>query len=70
MLMSDEAQKHSLFTHRDGVLPRMPARVQDLLVEVERLQSHVLPHASRSHTVLHAGLVTRKGTTDLLRLER
>lgn len=57
-------------TYRDGALPRMPARVQDLLVEVQRLERHVLPHASWAHAVLHAWLVPWKRTPDLLCLER
>lgn len=48
----------------------MPARVQDLLVKVQRLERHVLPHASWAHAVLHAWLVPWKRTPDLLCLER
>ena len=59
----------SCVTHRDGVFPRMPARMQNLLVEVQRFQRHVLPHSTRP-PILHPCLVARQRATNLLRLER
>lgn len=64
----DRGGDDSKSTHGDRAFPRMPACVQDLLVEVERLERHVLPYAW-PQAVLHA-LVARQRATDLLRLER
>ena len=44
--------------------------MQDLLVEIQRLQCHVLPEPTWTHTVLHARLVAREGPADLLGLDR
>ena len=59
----------SCVTHRDGVFPRMPARMQNLLVEVQRLECHVLPHPTAWSSVLDACLVAWQRTSDLLCLE-
>ena len=56
-------------TYRDRVLPGMPARVQDLLVEVQGIKRHVFPHAAWP-SVLYAHLVARERTTNLLCFER
>lgn len=47
----------------------MPARVQDLLVEVQRFQGHVLPQSITRPPVLRPSLVTGQRTTNLLRFE-
>ena len=57
LVLQRTAVRYDRSTHRNRVLPRMPARVQDLLVEVERLERHVLPQTPRPHAVLHARLV-------------
>lgn len=57
-------------THRYGVLPRVPAGVEYLLVEVEGVLRHVLSQTAGPYAVLNAGLVSRKRATHLLRLER
>jgi len=55
----------------NGVLSGMPASVQYLLVEVERIQLHSIPKASRTgRTVLNAILGAGKGASDLLGFER
>ena len=46
----------------------MPTRVQDLLVEVQRLHLHRVPQSSRP--ILCSQLVPREGPTNLLRFER
>jgi len=55
-------------THGNGVLPRVPTRMQDLLVEVQSLHLHRVPQSPRP--VLRSQLVPREGPTNLLRLER
>lgn len=52
--------------HRDRVLSGVPAGVEDLLVEVERVHRHGV--AQRA-AVFQPWLVARKRTADLLRLE-
>lgn len=57
-------------TNRDRVLFRMPARMQDLLVEVQCLKLHGVSQPAL-HAILRSDLaVRRQRTTDLLRLER
>ena len=62
-------QRYIVLTYRDRVLPWMPAGMQDLLVEVQRVQRHVFPQAAWP-AVLHPDLVPRQRPTHLLRLER
>ena len=57
-------------TYRYSVLSRMPAGMKNLLVEVERVLSHVLPQTTGPYAVLSAGLVSRKRAAHLLCLER
>ena len=59
-------------TYRNSVLPRVPASMQDFLVEVKCIQSHVLPQSTRTYAVLCSTtkFITRQRTTDLLGLER
>jgi len=54
----------------DSILSRMPASVQNLLVEVQRLQLHRVPEASRTRrTVLGTILSAREGASNLLGFE-
>ena len=55
--------------YRDSVFSWMPARMQDLLVEIQRLHSHVLPESAWP-PVLRTHLVPWQRPTDLLRFER
>ena len=56
-------------TYRDCVFARVPARMQDLLVKVQRLECHVLPHPTAWSSVLDACLIAWQRTSDLLCLE-
>lgn len=55
-------------TYGNSVFPRMPARVQDLLIEIQGLHRHSLSKPTWP-SILHSELVPGKRATNLLGLE-
>ena len=55
-------------TYRDGILPGVPTRMQDLLVEVQRVRLHRVPKPSGPSPILRSRFTGC--AADLLGLER
>ena len=68
MRLNNRSMQEEGATHSDGVLPWVPARVQDLLIEIQGLHRHSLSKPTWP-SILHSELVPRKRGTNLLGLE-
>lgn len=59
-----------VMTYSNSVLPRMPASMEDLLVEVQGFLGHILPQPSGAQTILCPKFIVWQWSANLLRFER